>query len=130
MTRYIYHPGTQTFFGLEDAVIIDVPETITDGEEIEEFLTKTDTGLPFLALPMTAFDNAVFELDGSQPDLELRSTSGQNLWLGLGELSIKIKHDDEGVVVDVYDDLDAEATASTWAMFPQSGGGDEDLQEG
>lgn len=40
MARYVFHPGTGTFFGAEDAEIIDVPETVTDADEIEEYLQQ------------------------------------------------------------------------------------------
>ncbi len=81
-----------------------------------------------LLLPMTAVDNAVLVQTSGTPDLEWNSRSQDNLWIGVKGVSIKIKHEDEGIAVDLYEQDDGddlgEATGSTYAFFPA--GSDED----
>lgn len=43
MARYVYEPGTQTYFGAADAEIIEVPDEITDADEIEVYLLQAST---------------------------------------------------------------------------------------
>ena len=40
MTRYIFEPFTGTWLGVDDAEIIEVPDTIQDADEVEEYLRK------------------------------------------------------------------------------------------
>ena len=83
-----------------------------------EWVELPDLSALTLVLPLTAPDNAVLEQNGEIPDIEWKTQSGNHLWVGVDGLSIKLKHEDHGVVVDIYDDLDAEAVTTTWAEFP------------
>lgn len=81
-----------------------------------------------LLMPMTAPDNAVLTQTDGTPDIEWKSRPQDNLWIGVKGVSIKIKHDDEGIAVDLYEQEEGgdlgEATGSTYAFFPA--GSDED----
>lgn len=41
MAKVIYDPGTGTFMGLDDCVVVDVPDSIIECEAIEEYLEST-----------------------------------------------------------------------------------------
>lgn len=40
MGQYLYHPDTATYMALDDCVVVDVPDTITESDEIEQYLAK------------------------------------------------------------------------------------------
>ena len=121
MSKIIYDPGTGTVVGLDGAQVVELPEGVTELEDIESFLEGEYESVDLnqaLILPMTALDNAVLKHDENTPDIEWQSQPQQSLWIGVGGLSIKLKHEDEGVVVDVYEDPMEEASGSTWVEFP------------
>lgn len=73
-----------------------------------------------LMLPMTAIDNAVLA-EGLEPiDIEWRSQPRGRLWIGVnGKLDVKIKHDDGGIVIDVYENGSVgDDLVSTWVEWP------------
>lgn len=109
MTRMIYHPDTGTFMALTDCVVMDVPSDMTNAEDIEGFLQSSDASLNLgqaLILPMTAEDNAVLEHAADTPDIEWKSQAGSNLWVGVQDLAIKIRHEAGAVSVSLFRDPD------------------------
>jgi hypothetical protein len=54
-------------------------------------------------------------------DVVFDSKPGEHVWITVGEASIRVKHEDEGVVVDVYavSHEDIEASASLSAPFAE-----------
>lgn len=110
------------FGSLSDATIYTEAEaqnaSLPFADNQPEWVELPDFSQKALVLPLTAPDNAVLEQAGEIPDIEWKGSSGDWLWIGLNGISVKLKHDDNGVVVDIYGDLDAETVSSTWAEFP------------
>lgn len=73
-----------------------------------------------LVLPMTAIDNAVLDQTPGTPDIQWNSKLLDRLWLGVGNLSVYIRHNDEGVSVDLYGDVNEDSLGSTYVFFSEA----------
>ncbi len=65
--QIIYDPGTGTIIGLDDVLIVELPEGCVELEEMEEFCEKLDDRHTY---PEHSFELPCAEVDESDPDEE------------------------------------------------------------
>ena len=87
MGRYVYHPGTQTYIGLSNCELIEVPDHIKDADEIEDYLlsASADNDCEDLEAMIDGFDARVTEL--------LRYNSGQVVQRRVAHAKLRIAED-------------------------------------